>query len=432
MENKEKDVKKFVLKTHGCKTNQLESVVIAEKLSCHDFIEVQKPQDADVYILNSCSVTSNSDDEALRQLRHIKKNNPNIFTILTGCVAQIDAKNLEKLDYIDLLIGNNDKFDIVNIIKRNSNSVTDIFEIGQFNNQVVHDYSKTRGYLKIQDGCNNYCSYCTIPLARGNSRSNSIDNIVKQVQIYHNIGIKEVVLTGIHIGQWGEDLNDNLTHLLKEIEKTGIERYRLGSLNPLELNEELVDFLSKSEKFCPHFHLSLQSLNDKTLKDMNRHYSEKTCLDLIKLLNQKFENPFLGSDIIVGFPDESEEDFLTTLKNAKDSGLSNIHVFPYSVRKNTKAASMEFQVPLSIKKERAELLKKTAADKHTSFIQKNIGTVHSVLVEKRLDSKSKMLKGVTKNYLNVFFDNDNTALLNTIQNVRIVKLEDDKLICTII
>lgn len=425
-------MKKFIIKTHGCKTNQLESAVIAEKLREQNFEEVQKIQDAQIYILNSCSVTSNSDDEALRHLRHVKNSNPNILTILTGCVAQIDSENLKNIDYIDILAGNNDKFEIVDILSNKKNKVTDIFEINNFNNQPIYHYQKTRGYLKIQDGCNNYCSYCTIPLGRGRSRSNSIKNIIEQIKIYTDIGIKEVVLTGIHIGQWGEDIHDKFKHLLEEIEKTEIQRYRLGSLNPLELDDELIDFLCESDKFCPHFHLSLQSLNDKTLADMNRHYGADKCIELINKLNQKFNLPFLGSDIIVGFPDETEEDFEITLNNARKAGLSNIHVFPYSVRKNTKAAAMENQVSLKSKKIRAQKLKEVAAGKYCEFINKNVNTVQEILIEKHPDRSTGLLKGVTKNYLNVIVVSNDYSLTNTIQKVRIVKFEDDKLFCNII
>ena len=423
-------MKTFFIKTHGCKSNQLESNIIREKLLNAGYVESLQNTNADIYILNSCSVTETADIEALRTLRNIKHKNPATMTILTGCSAQLNASKVAELDFIDIILGNNDKFEIIEAINNQKSKVQDIFTVHQFNNQPLHSYSKTRGYLKIQDGCNNYCSYCTIPFARGKSRSNSIENILEQIKIYTNSGIKEVVLTGIHIGQWGEDFEpkQNMLTLLEAIEKTTIQRYRLGSLNPLEINDEMLNFLSQSSKFCPHFHLSLQSLCDKTLKNMNRHYNAQTCLELINKIDEMFRLPFIGSDIIVGFPDENETDFETTYKNVIESKLSSIHVFPYSIRKNTKAAEMTNQIPEKIKHQRADLLHKVANEKLNSFINKNIGIKTQILIEKNPDKKTGLLKGVTPNYLTVYLNACDKNLLNTIQNIKITtKDSSDKL-----
>lgn len=427
-------MKNFCIKTHGCKSNQLESAVIEEKLTTAGYNKVADTDTADIYILNSCSVTETADIEALRTIRQIKSKYPQILTILTGCSAQLNAQKLKDIEYIDIILGNDDKFDIIDAIANKTSIINEIFDIKIFNNQLIHNYNKTRGYLKIQDGCNNYCSYCTIPLARGNSRSNSIKNILEQIKIYTNIGIKEVVLTGIHIGQWGQDFTDSkeLYNLLEEIEKTDIARYRLGSLNTLEIQDSLIKFLSQSEKFCPHFHLSLQSLTDKTLTAMNRKYSAESCLDLMEKLSTSFQLPFLGSDIIVGFPGETEKDFETTIKNVKISKLSNIHVFPYSIRSNTKAADMEGQLPINVKKERAKILQEIAKEKYNNFIEKNIGTTQSVLIEKRPDQKTGLLKAVTGNYLNVYIEENDKTLHNSIQKVKIHYRKDEKLFCNII
>lgn len=425
---------KFLIKTHGCKSNQLESAVIKEKLLSEGFIECSDINDADIFILNSCSVTENADNEALRTIRHIKSNYPNITTILTGCSAQLNAQKLIELPFIDIVMGNNDKFNIIELLKSKKSLVNDIFQVKEFNNQLIHNYSNTRGYLKIQDGCNNYCSYCTIPLARGTSRSNSIKNILEQINIYTDIGIKEVVLTGIHIGQWGTDLKEpsKLYNLLEAIEATDIQRYRLGSLNTLEIDDDLLNFLSQSQKFCAHFHLSLQSLTDKTLKAMNRKYTAQSCLDLMEKIDSMFSLPFLGSDIIVGFPDETEEDFNTTIENVKKSKLSKIHVFPYSIRSNTRAAKMENQVPEKIKHQRADILHKIDKEKYETFIQRNIGATTQAIIEKRPDKRTGLLKGVTSNYLNIYIDSKDATLHNTIQNVKILNRKDGKLFCNII
>ena len=420
-------MKTFFIKTHGCKANQLESDILKEKLSKAGYKEITKPDCADIFILNTCSVTENADIDALRTLRNVKHKNDKIITVLTGCSAQLNEQSLKQYDFIDIMLGNNDKFDIVNAIQTRNSCVEDIFNIKEFNNQFIHTYSKTRGYLKIQDGCNNYCSYCTIPFARGNSRSNTIKNILEQIKIYTDSGIQEVVLTGIHIGQWGEDFADKQTllNLLEEIENTNIKRYRLGSLNPLEINNHILDFLAESQKFCPHFHLSLQSLCDKTLAGMNRHYTATDCLDLIENINKKFTLPFIGSDIIVGFPDESDEDFSITYNNASISGLSAIHVFPYSIRKNTKAAQMKNQIDEKTKHARSETFHKLASEKLQTFINKNTGTKTTVLIEKNPDKHTGKLKGVTPNYLTVYFDSTGKNLCNTIQNVEITALNED-------
>ena len=427
-------MKKYILKTQGCKSNQLESEIIKEKLDDAGYEQCKEIKDAEIFILNSCSVTQNADIEALRFLRNAKNKNPSIITVITGCSAQLHNRELQNLDYIDFILGNDDKFRIADILNRGKSSVSDIFKVNNFNNQFIKFYNNTRGYLKIQDGCNNYCSYCTIPLARGRSRSNSIKNIVEQIKIFTDIGIKEVVLTGIHIGQWGADFTEQnkLINLLEAIETTDIIRYRLGSLNTLEINDETLDFLSQSEKFCPHFHLSLQSLTDKTLKAMNRHYTAQSCIELIDKINTIFKLPFIGSDIIAGFPGETDEDFDITLQNAENSGLSNIHVFPYSIRANTKAAQMDMQISEPVKHKRAEALKKVAENKFKTFEEKNINTIAQVLIEKRPDKKSGLLKGVTKNYLNVYIDSKDKTLHNTVQNVKILNRKDEKLFCTII
>lgn len=427
-------MKKFYIKTNGCKSNQLESNVIAEKLSNHGYQKTSNITEADIYILNSCSVTETADIDALKTIKNIKCNNPQITTILTGCSAQLNPEKLQRIEYIDILLGNNDKFDIIDAINNKKSKVTDIFTITEFNNQVIKSYTNTRGYLKIQDGCNNYCSYCTIPYARGNSRSNKIENILEQIKYFTDIGIKEVVLTGIHIGQWGQEFAERkeLYNLLEEIEKTDIKRYRLGSLNPLEIDANLIQFLSKSDKFCPHFHLSLQSLTDKTLSAMNRKYFAQDCLELMEKLNETFELPFLGSDIIVGFPDETEKDFETTVNNVIKSKLSNIHVFPYSIRKNTKAAEIKNQIAEKVKKERSKILHEIANEKYNNFIEQNIGTYNEVLIEKRPDKKTGLMKAVTKNYLNVFIEQNDKSIHNTIQKVKILNRKDGKLFCNII
>ena len=402
-------MKKFVIKTLGCKTNQVESALIAEILTNNGYEEIKDPKFADYYILNSCSVTHVADSKNLSYIKQAKRENPTINTILTGCMAQLEKENLLNNDLIDVVMGNYEKNDIAQILEKEEKlCVSDIFSHDHFRYEKLHQTQRTRASVKIQDGCNNRCTYCTIPYARGKNRSNSIENVVEQINLFANEGYYETVLTGIHIGQWGEDFDkpQKLQNLLEEIEKTNIKRYRLGSLNPLELTQEFIDFLAKSEKFCPHFHLSLQSVCDKTLKAMNRHYSAQNIKDLVNYINLKFDKAFIGSDIIVGFPNETQEDFEITLNNLTELGLTRIHVFPYSRRKGTLADKMTGQILQEEKKKRVALVQQVSDAKISNFFKQNINTENEVIIEKQRDKKSGLLKGVTSNYINVLIDNN--------------------------
>ena len=401
----------------GCKSNQFEGQIVVQNLVEAGYQEVKKQEDADYYILNSCSVTHKSDNEALYLLRHA--HSIGLKTILTGCVAQIEKEKLLEEPFIDFVYGNEDKFKIAELLKENKEfAVKDLMREQEFCKVTLEDTTKTRISLKIQDGCDNRCSYCVIPYGRGKSRSAASDFIINEINKYVEHGYKEVILTGIHIGLWGKEFDKEILDLLKEIEvKTKIPRYRLGSLNPHEITPELLNFLQSSEKFCPHFHLSLQSACNKTLKRMNRHYSVEFYLDQIEDIVSRFERPFLGSDIIAGFVGETDEDFVTTVENLKKSKLSQIHTFPYSIRKGTIAEKMEGHLPDKIKDERATIIKKISAEKYQEFVNSNIGKEAEVLIEKRPD-KSGKFKGVTRNYLTVLLDDGE---FNTLKNVVIEK-----------
>lgn len=422
-------MKKFNIHTMGCKSNQFESAIIEENLIEHGYKKVQNIEDADIYILNSCSVTHKSDNEAMYLLRSAKHKNPNILTIATGCMAQIEKEELLKNDFIDFVIGNDEKLHLYDYITSDERfSANDILKQTEFNKVELFDTTKTRASLKIQDGCDNRCTYCIIWKARGKSRSADSEFIVNQINNFAKHGFKEVMLTGIHIGQWGKEFGLSLLDLLKEIEeKTTIERYRLGSLNPPEITDEMLEFLKTSKKFCPHFHLSLQSANDKTLRSMNRFYKTEDYLKLIEKINETFENPFLGSDVIAGFAGETEEDFEITRKNLLSSGLTQIHTFPYSKRKGTIGAEMENQVPDDVKNSRATIIKEVSKEKLNKFIEKNIGKTLEVLIEKHPDKHSQNLKGMTRNYLTVQIPSDRTDLFNTLQMVKLVKFENGKI-----
>jgi len=429
-------MKKFVIKTLGCKTNQVESALIAEILTNNNYQETNDIKEADYYILNSCSVTHIADNKNLSYIRRAKRENPSIITVITGCMAQLEKENLLKNNIADFVIGNYEKNDIAKILADNKYfSVSDIFSHDYFRYDKLHQTHRTRASVKIQDGCNNRCSYCTIPYARGKNRSNSVENIIEQINLFAEEGYYETVLTGIHIGQWGMDFNPqkNLKHLLEEVEKTNIKRYRLGSLNPLELNQEFIDFLSESKKFCPHFHLSLQSVCNKTLTAMNRKYAAEQIKELVNYINSKFTNAFIGSDIIAGFPNETEEDFNIAFNNLKELQLSRIHVFPYSRRKGTPADKMQNQISQEEKKKRTSLIQQLSDKKLNEFFKKNLNTQNQVIIEKQRDKKTGLLKGVTANYINVLID-DKDNYKDTLQTVILtdININSEKMTAKII
>ena len=417
---------RFFISTMGCKSNQFETAIIKENLINNGFEEVNNLNNADYFILNSCSVTHKSDNEAFYHLRSAKHKNPQIKTVLTGCIAQIEKDGLLKKDFIDYVIGNDDKLHLYKYLDNDEKyCVSDVMALDKFNEVLLADTSKTRASLKIQDGCDSRCAYCIIWKARGKSRSASSDFIIKQINDFADAGFKEVVLTGIHIGQWGKDFGLTLIDLLKDIEtKTSINRYRLGSLNPNEINDELLEFLQKSDKFCPHFHLSLQSANDNTLRSMNRFYKTDFYLKQIEQINDMFDLPFLGSDIIAGFAGESDEDFEITRQNLEKSGLTQIHTFPYSLRKGTIGENMPNQVSDEVKEKRANIVKEISRRKYNDFVNKNLGKVHEVLIEKHRDRHNGNLKGVTRNYLTVQIGSDREDLFNTLQKVQLTEFND--------
>ena len=422
---------KFFLKSMGCKSNQYEGSIIEESLINASFEKVNNLDEADYFILNSCTVTHKADNETFYILRNAKHVNSNIKTVITGCVAQVEKKQLLEKDYIDFVIGNDEKLKLAEYLLSDTKfAVQNIMEQVKFNDTLLLDTSKTRACVKIQDGCDNRCSYCIIPFARGKSRSASEDFIIKQINTLSKHNFKEIVLTGIHIGQWGKDINKSFLDLLKFLEENSpIERIRMGSLNPLEITEDVLEFLSTSKKFCPHFHLSLQSANNDTLRRMNRFYTVEKYLEQIQEINEKFNLPFLGSDIIAGFVGETDEEFSNTVENLKKSGLTQIHTFPYSIRKGTVAEKLEGHLPDNIKEYRASVIKQISNIKLKEFMNKNVGTTHQILIEKHLDKHTGFLKGVSENYLKIVVnDNSDEKLLNSLQNVKILEIKDNILL----
>lgn len=422
----------FLIKTFGCKTNQTESAVMEEKLLAAGFLAAENVETCNYYVFNSCAVTLEAEKKLLQTIKSVKHKNPNVKIILTGCYAQLHKD--EENPLIDKIFGIYEKPDVVEIIKSNEKKfVTEINEHRDFRYEKLSNFNRTRATIKIQDGCNNRCSYCTICIARGLSRSCDGKDVLEQIDALTRNGYNEIVLTGIHVGQWGLDFPEkkNLLDLLKLIDKTDAKTVRIGSLDPNELTEELIDFLSSSEKFCPHFHLSLQSLCDKTLKNMNRHYGYEKIKNVVMKLNEKFERVFLGCDIIVGFPQETPEDFDLTLERLKKLPLSQIHVFPYSVRPKTVAATMPCQVEQSEKHRRMQLVKDLSEKKHVEFLRKNIGAEYFVTVEKNPDRKTGLYKAVTPNYIKVLFEGS-PKIKNQFVKIKIDKIENETALAHIV
>lgn len=414
----------FLIKTFGCKTNQTESAVMEEKLLNCGFIRAENIEKCDYYIFNSCAVTLEAEKKLLQTIKSVKHKKPDIKILLTGCYAQLH-KN-EENPLFDKVFGIYEKPDIVEIIRNdNKISVSDINSHKNFRYEKLTRFNRTRATIKIQDGCNNRCSYCTICIARGLSRSCKLEDIIEQVRELTQNGYNEIVLTGIHVGQWGLDLTPkmSLIDLFKELDKTDVKTIRTGSLDPNELTDELIDFMSKSEKFCPHFHLSLQSLCDTTLKNMNRHYNFEKIKNVVEKLNKEFKNVFIGCDIIVGFPNETIEDFELTLNRLKELKLSQIHVFPYSIRPNTPASKMNNQIEQNEKHRRMQLVKDLSTAKHLEFLKENIGHECFVTVEKNPDKKTGLYKAVTPNYIKVLFE-ATPDFKNQYKKIRLIKIDE--------
>lgn len=422
--------KSFKIFTFGCKTNQQESDYIVQELRKIGFEEKSQSELSDYTIINSCSVTSNADNEILYLIRKQKKIEPATKIILAGCLAQADADNLLNDNNIYMILGNDEKLKIADYILDNKvkSKVQNLLTKSEFQEFTLEHSSRTRATLKIQDGCNNFCSYCIVPFTRGKSRSSHIENVISNVKTYINAGYKEIVLSAIHLGLWGLDLTPQmrLVDLLKEIEKLdGMPRYRLGSLDVGELNDELIEFIVNSKLICNHLHISLQSANDKILKAMNRHYTVQETFEKLNYLDSKIENLNIGADIIVGFPDETDDDFKITYENIDKLPIKYGHVFPYSKRQFTKAAGMPNQIEEKEKLLRAKKLRELIARKQQKFLSSMIGSTQSVLLE---NSKlnNGFYKGVSSNYIKFVVESSDN-LSNNIVQVVCDKFENKKI-----
>ena len=379
---------------------------MAQKFIENGYDVVETEEMADVYIINTCTVTNMADRKSRQMLRRVKQINPNSIVVATGCYAQVAKDELQKIENIDLVLGINEKNDIVDYVNKFLSNKTKEMEISDVLHQVefldfgtVTHTEKTRMVIKIQDGCDKFCSYCIIPYARGRVRSRMPENIIEEISHVAKEGIKEVVITGIHIASYGKDFKEDykLINLLEDINKIdGIERIRLGSIEPLLITEEFVERLKKLDKICHHFHLSLQSGCNETLKRMNRRYTTEQFITIVNRLRKAYSDVILTKDIIVGFPEESEEEFNKTYEFLEQIKFYKMHVFKYSPRKGTIAAKNKNQIDGNIKEERSKKLIELSDKNEKEYNESYIGKKVEVLFE---EEKQGIYQGHTKNYI---------------------------------
>ena len=430
-------MKKVSFYTLGCKVNQYETNAMAQKFKEAGYEIVDMNEDiSDICIVNTCTVTNMSDRKSRHSLRRVKEKNPSAIIAAVGCYAQVAKNDLEKMPEIDIVLGNEEKANIVQYVEnfmenQNESKLIEIEDIAtkkEFEDMGQITYTeKTRAFIKVQDGCNQFCSYCIIPYARGRVRSRNAESIIKEITQIAQNGIKEVVITGIHVASYGRDFgNENgLIELLEKINNIkGIKRIRLGSLEPKIITEEFMQRLSKLEKMCHHFHLSLQSGCDGTLKRMNRKYTTVEVREIIERLRRYYDDVMLTTDIIVGFPGETEEEFETTYQFLKEVKLYKMHVFQYSPRKGTRAAVMPDQIDGNIKEARSKKLIELSNENQKMYNQQLVGQEVEVLFEdKEVEDGITYFRGHTQNYVLVKYKTDEN-LENTLKKVRILELTE--------
>jgi len=398
--------------TLGCKVNQYETQAMLNQLLQGGFSACQTGEDADIILLNSCTVTSTSDHKVKQTLHKARREHPHAVIVLTGCMPQAFPELAEDLTDADIVLGNSNRSSLLPHILQYLSTRQRIIDIvphqtkEKFESMSVENfYERTRAFIKIQDGCNRFCSYCIIPYARGRVRSKPLDDLIAEVTQLSEKGYKEIVLTGINLSAFGQDIN---LHLCDAVEAVcainGIERVRLGSLEPEQLSEDVIIRLSKQQKLCPQFHLSLQSGCDETLKRMNRHYTTEEYRTIVQNLRNAFDNAAITTDIMVGFPGETEEEFMQSLEFAKEISFSKVHVFAYSQRPGTKACNAPNQITKKVKETRSKQMMHVTNQTKQSFLNQQCGTIQDVLVEREINTN--LYEGYTANYTPVQFHSD--------------------------
>ena len=430
MENK----KKVAFYTLGCKLNFSETSTIARNFQDEGFERVDFEEIADMYVINTCSVTENADKQFKQIVKKALKLNDKAFIAAVGCYAQLKPEELAAVDGVDLVLGATEKFkitDYINDLSKNDMGEIHSCEIGEAD-FYVGSYSigdRTRAFLKVQDGCDYKCTYCTIPLARGISRSDALENVLRNASDISKQGIKEIVLTGVNIGDYGKGEFGNKKHehtfldLVKALDEVeGIERLRISSIEPNLLKNETIDFVSKSRTFVPHFHIPLQSGSNEILGKMKRRYQREVYTDRVENIRKVMPNACIGVDVIVGFPGETDEHFLETYNFLNEMDISYLHVFTYSERDNTEAAIMENVVPMNVRNKRSKMLRGLSVKKRRAFYESQIGTNRTVLFES--ENKEGYIHGFTENYVKVKTP-WNPELVNTLHEINLTKIDED-------
>ena len=394
---------KFIINTLGCKVNTYESNVMRDLLLNAGYKEAEENEKADIAIINTCTVTNTADSKSLKVIRHTIKENPNAIVIVTGCFSQINPDKLKDLEGVSIVLGNHDKSKIIEYIekyKKENKQVSKIYKIDEvpFESMKLNNFNKTRAFVKIEDGCENFCSYCIIPYTRGKVRSKAVNDVLEEVTTLVNNGHHEIVLTGIHTGHYGADLEKedfaDLLELICKIE--GLERLRISSIEITELNDKFLNVLSKNPIIVDHMHIPLQSGCNKTLKDMNRKYDVNYFLNKIETIRKIRPDISITTDLIVGFPGETEEDFNETIETIKKVSFSKIHVFPFSVRKGTVAEKMDNQLPEVLKKERVKRVLELSKELEIKYMEKFLGKEVLFIPETK---REEYVIGHTGNYL---------------------------------
>lgn len=429
--------KKVAFYTLGCKLNFSETSTIARSFESEGFERVDFSEKADIYVINTCSVTENADKRFKTIVKKAQKANPNAFVAAVGCYAQLKPQELADVDGVDLVLGATEKFkitDYLNDLTKNDFGEVHSCEIDEAD-FYVGAYSigdRTRAFLKVQDGCDYKCTYCTIPLARGISRSDTLENVLKNAAEISQQGIKEIVLTGVNIGDYGKGEFGNKTHehtfleLVKALDEVeGVERLRISSIEPNLLKNETIDFVSKSRTFVPHFHIPLQSGSNEILKLMRRRYMRELYTERVQKIREVMPHACIGVDVIVGFPGETDEHFLETYHFLNEMDISYLHVFTYSERENTPAAEMDGVVPMKVRNKRSKMLRGLSAKKRRSFYEKQLGTTRTVLFEG--ENKQGYIHGFTENYVKVKTP-WNPELVNTLQQITLTEIDEDGLV----
>jgi threonylcarbamoyladenosine tRNA methylthiotransferase MtaB len=430
MENK----KKVAFYTLGCKLNFSETSTIARDFQKEGFERVDFEEIADIYVVNTCSVTENADKQFKQIVKKAIKLNSNAFVVAVGCYAQLKPEELASVDGVDLVLGATEKFkitDYINDLSKNDKGEVHSCEIEEAD-FYVGSYSigdRTRAFLKVQDGCDYKCTYCTIPLARGISRSDALENVLKNAKEISEQGIREIVLTGVNIGDYGKGEFGNKKHehtfldLVKALDQVeGIERLRISSIEPNLLKNETIDFVAKSRTFVPHFHIPLQSGSNEILKKMKRRYLREVYTERVANIRKVMPHACIGVDVIVGFPGETDEHFLETYHFLNDLEISYLHVFTYSERDNTEAAEMDGVVPANVRSKRSKMLRGLSVKKRRAFYESQIGSNRTVLFES--ENKEGYIHGFTENYVKVKMPWD-PALVNMLQEVQLTKIDED-------